>query len=74
MSPSRVPLPRWIKALAWLAAWATVVAIAPFVPLGVAIALAVALFAGQILVGAGKSACHLPREPDRGARTGTGPH
>lgn len=71
MSIPRAPLPRWIKVLAWLGAWAGVVAIAQFVPLGVAIGLAVALFAVQILVAAGGSACHLPAERGREMKNGT---
>jgi hypothetical protein len=73
MSAPRAPLPRWIKVLAWLGAWAGVVAIAQFAPLGVSIGLAVALFAVQILAGAGGSACHLPSERGREARNGTRP-
>jgi hypothetical protein len=73
MSLPRAPLPRWIKVLAWLGAWAGIVAIAQLVPLGVAIGVAVALFAVQVLVAAGGSACHLPAERSREAKTGTRP-
>ena len=67
MSRLRIRLPPWLRAAAWLLGWAAIVVLAPFVPLEVAITLAVALFAAQILAGAGASACHLPPERDRNA-------
>ena len=55
--------PRWGRALAWIAAWALVVAAGYFAPTGVAIALAVGVFAAQILLAPGCApAC---RTPDR---------
>jgi hypothetical protein len=71
MPRPRNPLSRWTRAAAWLLGWVAIVVLAPFVPLGVAIALAVALFAGQILAGAGGSACDLP--PERGPDVTKGP-
>ena len=65
MHRPRNRLPRWLRAAAWLLGWAAIVVLAQFVPLGVAIALAAALFAAQILVGAGGTACQLPPEPGR---------
>ena len=54
---------RWGRALAWIAAWALVVAVGYFAPTGVAIALAVGVFAAQILLAPGCApAC---RAPDR---------
>jgi hypothetical protein len=49
----------------WLAAWAAVVVVAQFAPLGVAIAFAAAVFVVQVLTAPGRS-CHLPGAPDRG--------
>jgi hypothetical protein len=52
---------RWGRALVWIAAWALVVAAGYFAPLGVAIALAVGVFAAQILLAPGCApACRTP--------------
>ena len=67
MSRPRIPLSPWLRALAWLLGWVAIVVLAQFVPLGVAVALAVALFAAQILAGASGPACHLPPERGRDA-------
>lgn len=61
--PTSAKSVRWGRALAWVAAWALVIAAGYFAPLGVAIALAVGVFAAQILLAPGCSpAC---RTPDR---------
>jgi hypothetical protein len=53
-------IPRWIRALGWIGAWALVVAASRFLPLWGAIGLAVAVFAAQLLLAPGRAACHLP--------------
>jgi hypothetical protein len=53
-----------LRALLWLAAWSAVIALAQVAPLGVALALAVAVFAAQVLAAPGRS-CHLPGSTGR---------
>lgn len=58
-------LARWLRALAWIGAWAFVLAVASVLPTWAAIALAIAVFAGQILAGPGRGTCHLPQDRRR---------
>jgi hypothetical protein len=59
--PGTVPPLRWGRALAWIAAWALVVAAGYFAPLWVAIALAIGVFGAQILLAPGCApACRAP--------------
>lgn len=51
--PTSAKSVRWGRALTWMAAWALVIAAGYFAPLGVAIALAVGVFAAQILLAPG---------------------
>jgi hypothetical protein len=52
---------RWGRALAWIAAWALVVAAGYFAPLWIAIALAIGVFGAQILLAPGcETACRTP--------------
>ncbi len=57
---------RWLRALAWLGAWALVLAAASVLPTWAAVALAIAVFAGQILAAPGRGTCHLPEDRRRG--------
>jgi hypothetical protein len=50
---------RWIRALAWVGAWAAVVASSAFLPLWGSIGLAVGVFAAQVLLPRRAAACHL---------------
>jgi hypothetical protein len=53
---------RWGRALAWIAAWALVVAAGYFAPLWVAIALAIGVFGAQILLAPGCApGCSMPK-------------
>lgn len=54
---------RWGRALVWIAAWALVLAAGYFAPLGLAVALAVGVFAAQILLAPGCAPAG--RAPDR---------
>ncbi|MFO1364421.1 MAG: hypothetical protein U1F45_18525 [Burkholderiales bacterium] len=56
---------RWGRVLAWIAAWALVVAAGYWAPLWVAVALAIGVFGAQVLLAPGCApAC---RAPERGA-------
>ena len=57
---------RWRRALAWIGAWALVLAAASVLPTWAAIALAIAVFAGQVLAAPGRGTCHLPEDRRRG--------
>jgi uncharacterized membrane protein len=59
---------RWTRVLAWIGAWALVVAAGSVLPTWAAIALAIAVFAAQLLLAPGRGACHLP-EDGRGGVT-----
>jgi ABC-type Co2+ transport system permease subunit len=50
---------RWIRVLAWLAAWAAVVVSTAYLPLWGTIVLAVGVFAAQVFLGP-HAACHEP--------------
>jgi len=64
---------RWGRALAWIAAWALVVAAGHYLPLWAAIAAAIAVFGVQILLAPGRAACHLPDATPNGVTKGTPP-
>ena len=51
---------RWGRVLAWIAAWALVVAAGHYLPLWAAIAAAIVVFGAQLLFAPGRAACHLP--------------
>jgi uncharacterized membrane protein len=51
-----------MRVLAWIGAWALVVAAASVLPTWVAIALAVAVFAAQLRLAPGRETCHLPED------------
>ena len=51
---------RWARAVAWIGAWALVVAAGHYLPTWAAIALAIALFGAQVLLAPRRVACHLP--------------
>jgi hypothetical protein len=57
---ARVATVRWGRALAWIAAWALVVAAGHYLPLWAAIAAASGVFGAQLLLAPGRAACHLP--------------
>ena len=70
----RVATVRWGRALAWIAAWALVVAAGHYLPLWAAIASAIGVFGAQLLLAPGRAACHLPDHPrDRVTTLGTPP-
>jgi hypothetical protein len=56
----RPGIPRWARVLGWIGAWALVVTAGRSLPLWAAIGLAVAVFAAQLLLAPGRTACHLP--------------
>jgi hypothetical protein len=59
--PTTAKSMRWGRALAWVAAWTLVVAAGYLAPLGIAIALAVGVFAAQVLLAPGCApACRTP--------------
>jgi hypothetical protein len=62
---------RWGRALAWIAAWALVVAAGHYLPLWAAIAAASAVFGAQLLLVRGRTACHLPDATRNGVTKGT---
>lgn len=70
---SRVATVRWGRALAWIAAWALVVAAGQYLPLWAAIAAAIVVFGAQLLLAPGRTACHLPDAPRDGVTKGTPP-
>lgn len=52
---------RWGRALAWIAAWALVLAAGTLAPLWVAVALAIGVFGAQVLLAPGCApACRTP--------------
>jgi hypothetical protein len=51
---------RWLRALAWAGAWTAIVASSAFLPLWASIALAVGVFAAQMLLPHQAAACHAP--------------
>lgn len=61
---------RWGRALAWIAAWALVVAAGHYLPLWAAIAAAIAVFGAQLLLAPGRTACHLPDATGDGVTKG----
>jgi hypothetical protein len=61
---------RWIRALAWIGAWAAVVASSAFLPLRGSIALAVGVFAAQVLLPRRAATCHLPGGVTNGTSAG----
>jgi hypothetical protein len=63
---ARVATVRWGRALAWIAAWALVVAAGHYLPLWAAIAAAIGVFGAQLLIAPGRAACHLPEDPRDG--------
>ena len=68
---ARIATVRWGRALAWIAAWALVVAAGHYLPLWAAIAAAIAVFRAQLLLAPGRSACHLPDATRDGVTKGT---
>ncbi len=64
---------RWGRALAWIAAWALVVAAGHYLPPWVAIAAAIGVFGAQLLLAPGRAACHLPDATRDGVTKGTPP-
>ena len=69
-NPPAAPV-RWGRALAWIAAWALVVAAGHYLPLWAAIAAAIAVFGAQLLFAPGRTACHLPDTTRHGVTKGT---
>jgi len=63
----------WIGALAWIGAWALVVAAGHFLPVWAALAFAIAVFGAQLLLAPGRGACHLPETPRAGVTECTRP-
>jgi hypothetical protein len=51
---------RRIRVLAWLAAWGAVVVSTAYLPLWASVALAIGVFAAQVLLGGQRTACHVP--------------
>jgi len=62
MTPAGSPVnrARWPRALAWIAAWTAVVGSAAVLPLWGSIALAIAVFAAQVLLPHRAAACASP--------------
>ena len=59
--PTTAKSVRWGRALAWIAAWALVVAAGYLAPLGIAITLAIGVFGAQVLLAPGcEPACGAP--------------
>lgn len=69
----RVVTVRWGRALAWIAAWALVVAAGHYLPSWAAIAAAIAVFGAQVLLAPGRAACHLPDATPDGVTRGAPP-
>jgi hypothetical protein len=69
----RAGIVRWGRVLAWIAAWALVVAAGHHLPSWAAIAAAIAVFGAQLLLAPGRAACHLPDAARDGVTKGTPP-